>query len=57
MKAMSMPGMTKTWSAKKRESVEPAMMGPPRRRLTIHGPRKGTRLEMEAPIPSPQKAS
>ena len=38
MNAISMPGITKTCRAKKRESVEPAMIGPPNSRFTIHGP-------------------
>src|SRR6266704_2175896 len=50
---MSIPGITKTCRAKNRDSVAPAMIGPPSINLTIAGPAIGTRLAIEAPIPSP----
>ena len=53
----AIPGITKTCSAKKRESVAPAMIGPPSMRLHGHGPTTGTRLTMDAPMPNPQYAS
>ena len=44
--------------AKKRESVAPAIIGPPSINLTIQGSSTGTReLTIDAPIPSPQYAS
>ena len=46
--------MTKTCSAKKRESVAPAMIGPPSIRCTRPPPINGTRLRIEAPMPRPQ---
>src|SRR6266852_4653682 len=55
--AMSSPGMTKTCSAKNLDSVAPAMIGPPNSRSTTHGPATGTRLAIDAPMPSPQYAS
>src|ERR1019366_5728234 len=48
--ASRMPGMTKTCRVKKRESVGPAMMGPPSMRSTSAPPTKGTRLRMDAPM-------
>ena len=53
----AIPGSRTRASAKNRESVAPAMIGPPSSRFTIHGPRTGTRLAMDAPMPSPQYAS
>ena len=44
-KSSSAPGMTKTCSAKKRDSVAPAMMGPPSSRCTRPPPINGTRLD------------
>ncbi len=49
--------MTKTWSVKKRDSVAPAMIGPPSRRWTSGRPMRGVRPAIEAPMPSPQYAS
>src|SRR5258708_25013106 len=54
---MSSPGTTNTCTAKKRESVAPAMIGPPNMSFTIAGPTIGTRLAIDAPIPRPQYAS
>src|SRR5262245_37880736 len=48
------PGTTKTWMAKKRESVAPAMIGPPNINFTTVGPMTGTLLAIDAPMPSPQ---
>ena len=50
-KAISSPGITKTCIAKKRESVAPAMIGPPSTRFTSQGPISGTRLTIDAPMP------
>src|SRR5207245_1921602 len=55
--AMRRPGTTQTWRAKNRDSVAPAMIGPPRSRSTMAWPMNGTRLEIDAPMPSPQYAS
>ena len=40
-KAINSPGITKTCIAKKRESVGPAMIGPPNTSVTSHGPSNG----------------
>src|SRR5438445_12340226 len=50
---MSIPGITKTWSAKNRDSVRPAMIGPPRSTWTSVDPMTGARAAIDAPIPSP----
>ena len=49
-----MPGIRKTWAVKTRESVRPAMIGPPRIRDTTDSPTNGVREAIEAPMPSPQ---
>ena len=49
--AISIPGITKTCSAKKRDSVAPAMIGPPSIRFTNHGPMNGLRLADRSPDP------
>jgi len=54
---MRMPGIAKTWSAKNRDSVRPAMIGPPRSTWTSVEPMTGARAAIDAPIPSPQYAS
>ncbi len=54
---MSRAGITKTWSAKKRVSVSPAMMGPPRTICTSWPPIRGVRPAIDVRIPSPQYAS
>src|SRR6267378_1339737 len=54
---ISIPGITNTCRAKNRDRVAPAMMGPPSINFTMAGPRTGTRLAIDAPIPSPQYAS
>ena len=43
--------MTNTCRAKKRDSVAPAMIGPPSSRFTSQGPTTGTRLAIDAPMP------
>src|SRR5215510_8626263 len=55
--AINVPGTTKTWTAKNRESVAPPMIGPPSISFTMAGPATGTRLAIDAPIPRPQYAS
>ena len=40
-KAISSPGITKTCIAKNRDSVAPAMIGPPSTSFTSHGPKHG----------------
>ncbi len=55
--AIRRPGITKTWSAKNRVSVSPAMIGPPSTICTICPPTIGMRPAMDATMPSPQYAS
>src|SRR5271169_810391 len=47
---ISRPGTMNTCSAKNRDRVAPAIMGPPSIRLTIEGPITGTRLAIQAPV-------
>ena len=51
------PTMTKTCSAKKRESVAAPMIGPPSTAWTSGSPISGVRPAIAMPMPTPQYAS